>query len=211
MMETLKEQLMLKTVSREEVAARRKRWLEVSLAVKGITSWTGFSEVFMVSSATGDGVDRLRDYLVSKAIPGRNWSLSPLLVTDHEPTELVRMCVWAHCLDKLKQEVPYSIRIVVDECEKALIREAEGDERVFVHARLQCRSERHLRQVLGIGGTTIKEIAGATKLELMTMFRTDVVVKLTAEMLRVHPTAMRQLRRAKDFADVFPEQAVSSA
>ncbi|KAF5397496.1 GTP binding protein era [Paragonimus heterotremus] len=60
LLETLKQQLMLKTASPEEVAARRKRWLEVSLAVKGVTDWTGFSEVFMVSSATGDGVDRLR-------------------------------------------------------------------------------------------------------------------------------------------------------
>ncbi|CAL8087775.1 unnamed protein product [Calicophoron daubneyi] len=204
LLKTLEEQLMLKTASSEEVALRRKRWLEISIATKGVTSWTGFNEVFMVSSATGHGVDKLRDYLISRAIPGRRWMLSPLLVTDSEPSELVRMCVWAHCLEKLRQEVPYSLRIVVDDCEKARFMD-DGDDRVFVHARIQCRSERHLRQVLGPAGSTIKEIAGSVKLELMTMFRANTVVKLTAEMISVKPHTMRQLHKAKDFAEVFPE------
>ncbi|TGZ70570.1 hypothetical protein CRM22_003135 [Opisthorchis felineus] len=206
LLETLQEQLMLKSATREEVAARRKRWLDISRSVQGVSDWGGFSEVFMVSSATGDGIDRLRDYLVSKAVPGRPWMLSPLLVTDQEPAELVRMCIWAHCLNQLRQEIPYSVRIVVDDCEKANLTGDEGDDRVFVHARIQCRSERHLRHVLGPSGNTIRDIAAAVKLELMSMFRANTVVKLTAEMASVNPTIMRKLRRAEDFAEVFPEQ-----
>ncbi|KAF5399856.1 hypothetical protein PHET_06607 [Paragonimus heterotremus] len=134
--------------------------------------------------------------------------LSPLLVTDHEPTELVRMAVWAQCLERLRDEVPYSVRILVDDCERASTPglATEGDDRVFVHARIQCRSERHLRHVLGRGGSTIKEIAGAVKLDLMTMFRSNCVVKLTAEMATVRPSIMRRLRKTDDFTNVFPEQ-----
>ncbi|VDP90857.1 unnamed protein product [Echinostoma caproni] len=203
LLDTLKRQLMLHSASPEEVAARRKRWLEVSLAVQGVTDWPGFSSVFMVSAANGDGVDRLRDYLFERAIPGRPWILSPALVTDQEPSELVRMCVWAHCLDRLHQEIPYCLRIVVDECEKARL--DDGDDRVFVHARIQCKSERHLRQVLGIKGSTITELAASVKQELMTMFRANVVIKLTAEMATIRPNVRHQIRQAKDFADVYPE------
>lgn len=60
LLDTLKQQLLLHSASPEEVAARRRRWLEVSVAVQGVTSWPGFSSVFMVSSANGDGIDRLR-------------------------------------------------------------------------------------------------------------------------------------------------------
>ncbi|TPP61558.1 GTP binding protein era [Fasciola gigantica] len=204
LLDTLKQQLLLHSASPEEVAERRKRWLEVSVAVQGVTSWPGFSSVFMVSSANGDGIDRLRDYLFQRAIPGRPWFMSPSLVTDQEPSELVRMCVWAHCLDKLRQEIPYSLRIVVDDCEKARL--DDGDDRVFVHARIQCKSERHLRQVLGIKGSTITELAASVKQELMNMFRANVVIKLTAEMASIRPNVRHRIRQAKDFADVFPEQ-----
>lgn len=82
----------------------------------------------------------LQDYLLRRAKPNRQWLLSPALVTDIEPTEVIRMCVWAHCLDQLPQEIPYGIVVAVDECEH--VRQAEGDDRVYVHARLRCPNER---------------------------------------------------------------------
>lgn len=66
--------------------------------------------------------------------------LSPSLVTDVEPSELIRMSVWAHCLDQLPKEIPYNLTVTVDECEH--VRQAEGDDRVYVHVRLRCPNER---------------------------------------------------------------------
>lgn len=60
MLETLKQQLLLQTASPEEVCNRRSRWLEITKSTKGVTKWLGFSEVFMVSSFIGDGIDKLR-------------------------------------------------------------------------------------------------------------------------------------------------------
>nr|CAH8873594.1 unnamed protein product [Trichobilharzia regenti] len=155
MLETLKQQLLLQVASPEEVANRRKRWLEITRETKGITQWSGFSEVFMVSSFMGDGIDKLRDFLLSKAVPNRSWILPPTMVTDQEPTELIRTCVWSHCLDKLRQEIPYSLHIVVDDCDK--IKQDSGDDRVYVHVRIQCRNERQLvpleaSLVMSLGG-----------------------------------------------------------
>lgn len=50
------------------------------------------------------------------------------------------MCVWAHCLDKLPQEIPYGLLVTVDECEHVKIN--QGDDRVYVHVRLRCPNER---------------------------------------------------------------------
>lgn len=53
------------------------------------------------------------------------------------------MCLWAHCLDQLPQEVPYSLKFAIDGCERAKF-DGEGDDRIYVHARIRCRSERVL-------------------------------------------------------------------
>ncbi|TNN16059.1 GTPase Era isoform 2 [Schistosoma japonicum] len=142
MLETLKQQLLLQIASPEEVSDRRKRWLEITKATKGVTKWLNFSEVFMVSSFMGDGIDKLRDFLISKAVPNRSWILPPTMVTDQEPTELIRMCVWSQCLNKLHKEIPYSLHIIVDDCDK--IKLDHGDDRIYVHVRIQCHSERQL-------------------------------------------------------------------
>ncbi|CAH8650104.1 unnamed protein product [Heterobilharzia americana] len=202
MLETLKQQLLLQVASPEEVANRRQRWLEITKATKGITKWSGFSEVFMVSSFLGDGIDKLRDFLISKAIPNRSWILPPSMVTDQEPDELIRMCVWSQCLNKLKQEIPYSLHIIVDECDK--IKLDNEEDRVYVHVRIRCQNERQLLSVIGMKGDTIKEISSAVKLELMTMFRCNTVVKLTAELSRIDSQTKKKLKQAKDFSEVFP-------
>lgn len=202
MLETLKQQLLLQTASPEEVCNRRNRWLEITKSTKGVTKWLGFSEVFMVSSFIGDGIDKLRDFLVSKAIPTRSWILPPTMITDQEPTELIRMCVWSHCLNKLQQEIPYSLHIIVDDCDK--IKLDSGDDRVYIHVRIRCKNERQLLRVLGMKGNTIKEISSAVKLELMTMFRCNTVVKLTAELFKIDSNIKKKLRRTQDFSEVFP-------
>ncbi|XP_018645021.1 GTP-binding protein era, putative [Schistosoma mansoni] len=208
MLETLKQQLLLQTASPEEVCNRRNRWLEITKSTKGVTKWLGFSEVFMVSSFIGDGIDKLRDFLVSKAIPTRSWILPPTMITDQEPTELIRMCVWSHCLNKLQQEIPYSLHIIVDDCDK--IKLDSGDDRVYIHVRIRCKNERQLLRVLGMKGNTIKEISSAVKLELMTMFRCNTVVKLTAELFKIDSNIKKKLRRTQDFSEVFPQIGVNS-
>ncbi|KAH8864394.1 GTPase Era, mitochondrial [Schistosoma japonicum] len=202
MLETLKQQLLLQIASPEEVSDRRKRWLEITKATKGVTKWLNFSEVFMVSSFMGDGIDKLRDFLISKAVPNRSWILPPTMVTDQEPTELIRMCVWSQCLNKLHKEIPYSLHIIVDDCDK--IKLDHGDDRIYVHVRIQCHSERQLLSVLGAKGNTIKEISSGVKLELMTIFRCNTVVKLSAELSKIDSQVKKRLRRSQDFSEVFP-------
>ncbi|VDD77275.1 unnamed protein product [Mesocestoides corti] len=208
-LDRIKEQLMLKSATKEEVAVRRQQWRELAIKLQGVKHWEGFSQVFMVSSATGEGIDNLRNYLLERAKPGKQWLLSPALITDQEPSELIRMCVWAHCLDLLPQEVPYGLVITVDECERVRLA-SEGDDRIYVHARIRCPNERSIKNVIGPGGSTIRSIASAAKQELSSMFQAPTVVKLTAEAVRPSQKSMRRMRAAKDFAEVFPNFGVET-
>nr|CDS30303.1 GTP binding protein era [Hymenolepis microstoma] len=201
MLERVKDQLMLKSATKEEVALRRQQWKELGVKLQGVKHWEGFNQVFMVSSATGEGIDNLRKYLLSRAKPGQ-WLLSPALITDVEPTEIIRMCVWAHCLDKLPQEIPYGVLVTVDECEHVKI--DQGDDRVYVHVRLRCPNERSIKNVIGPQGKHIREIAAAVKIELGTLFQTTTVVKLTAEAIKPNRGSIKRLRAAKDFSEVYP-------
>nr|VZI09180.1 unnamed protein product [Spirometra erinaceieuropaei] len=204
--EQLKQQLLLQSASKEEVELRKRRWRQLAVELQGVEHWEGFSEVFMVSSVTGEGIDKLRDYLLGRAKPGRPWVLSPALLTDQEPTELVKMCVRAHCLEKLPQEVPYALSFIVDDCERARL-EGEGDDRMYVHARILCRNERQLKKVIGVGGSTIRLLAGDVKQDLMDMFQAPTTVKLTAEMAGPSRGVLRRLRRTNDASTVFPDFA----
>ncbi|VDN21851.1 unnamed protein product [Dibothriocephalus latus] len=141
----------------------------------------------MVSSVTGEGIDKLRDYLLARAKPDRSWVLSPVLLTDQEPTELVKMCVRAHCLEKLPQEVPYALSFVVDDCERARLPE-DVDDRMYVHARILCRNERQLE-------------------DLSDMFQAPTTVKLTVEMARPSRGVLKRLRKTDDASSVFPDFA----
>ncbi|CDS37566.1 Era-like GTP-binding protein [Echinococcus multilocularis] len=202
MLERVRTQMMLNSASKEEVALRRQKWRELGIQLQGVKHWEGFSQVFMVSAATGEGIDKLRNYLLEQAKPDRQWVLSPSLVTDVEPSELIRMSVWAHCLDQLPKEVPYGLVVTVDECDH--VRQAEGDDRVYVHVRLRCPNERTIKCVIGPRGERIRAIASAAKQELSNLFLAPTVVKLTAEAVRPTRGSMQRMRAAKDFAEVFP-------
>lgn len=56
----LKSQLLMKSATPDQVAERRKRWLDISRQVRGITQWKHFSEVFMVSSSDVKSINQLR-------------------------------------------------------------------------------------------------------------------------------------------------------
>lgn len=60
MLERVRMQMMLNSASKEEVALRRQKWRELSIRLQGVKHWDGFSQVFMVSAATGEGIDKLR-------------------------------------------------------------------------------------------------------------------------------------------------------
>lgn len=68
-----------------------------------------FAATFFVSAERGKYVDKLREYLLSRAVP-RDWDFAPEMVTDQSPMEIVEECIRAQILARLNQELPYAVR-----------------------------------------------------------------------------------------------------
>ncbi|KAL3313110.1 Era Like 12S Mitochondrial RRNA Chaperone 1 [Cichlidogyrus casuarinus] len=199
--EQLKAQLMLRSASKEEVQARRKRWHDLTPKLLGVTTWTGFSEVHMVSSLTGEGIAALRETLEKRAKPGL-WAYNPVLVTDIEPENLVRMAFWAHSLENLPEDLAYKIKVSVGECEKAL--DSEGNETVYVEVNILCASERDLTSLVGLHGNSIARLADALSAELTQMMGQTTIAKLSCTRRAIPGHVKRAYKRASSFSQVFP-------
>lgn len=74
--------------------------------------WPHFDEVFMVSALTGDGIEPLKQYLISQSLAGP-WKYHSSVVSDVTPKEFVVNAVRSKLLDHLKQEIPYQLKIKV--------------------------------------------------------------------------------------------------
>lgn len=73
------------------------------------TTWSHFSDVFLVSAITGSGLNELQDYLVGQARP-RKWKFPSDVYTDSNPEALIVESVRARFLDYLPQEIPYNLK-----------------------------------------------------------------------------------------------------
>ncbi|CAH1801733.1 unnamed protein product [Owenia fusiformis] len=147
---------------------------EINNLIKNKRGWGTFEKVFIVSSTTGEGVDELRDFMFNVATPG-NWHYHSSMVTDQNPAEIAKMCVWEKCMDHLPEEIPYSIdvEIVMWEMEEGLLRAIMN---------INCYKQRHVSFVVGKAGRMIQKLAMEAKQELMNSFKCDMTLKLIARL-----------------------------
>lgn len=71
--------------------------------------WPNFSQVFMVSALTGDGMLEIKDYLLENAKPGK-WMFPSNVWTDQSAEQIILNTVKAMLLQYLQQEIPYTLR-----------------------------------------------------------------------------------------------------
>ncbi|XP_022340965.2 GTPase Era, mitochondrial-like [Crassostrea virginica] len=65
------------------------------------TGWSNFQDIFIVSALKDDGVDALRDYILSCAKPG-NWDYHSSVITCESPNTLAENIVWEKMMDFVK-------------------------------------------------------------------------------------------------------------
>jgi GTP-binding protein Era len=127
-----------------------------------------FHEVFMISALTGDGVDSLRDFLVSSAYPGK-WvettttRLSLLTVVE----DIVREKLFLY----LHKEIPYVIRQSNELWE-------ESEDVLTVMQYLTCTSQGQKSIVIGPAGRTIQKITEEAKEDIQLIIGKSVDLTL---------------------------------
>ncbi|XP_017867703.1 PREDICTED: GTPase Era, mitochondrial [Drosophila arizonae] len=135
------------------------------------TSWNHFSDVFLVSSITGSGLQELQDYLVDCAKP-RRWVYPADVYTDETPETLIVESVRARLLDYLPQEIPYNLK-----CELEYYN--VENRVVYTSVLVQCPTPRIERLICGESNGKLRQITERVTSDLVEMFGQAVSLTIT--------------------------------
>ncbi|HTX86283.1 MAG TPA: GTPase Era [Streptosporangiaceae bacterium] len=166
--------------TREQIAAQLA-------AVGELGDW---ADVVPVSAAGGYQLDVLSDVLVSHLPPGR-----PLYpdgeLTDEPEQQLVAELIREAILEGVRDELPHSIAVVVEE-----MGPREGrDDLIDVHAVMYVERPSQKAIVLGAKGARLKEVGSTARRQIEALLGSRVYLDLRIKVAKDWQRDPRQLRR----------------
>lgn len=126
-----------------------------------------FTDTFMVSALTGDGVGDLRRHF-AKAMPAGPWLYPEDQISDMPDRLLAAELVREQLFEQLHQELPYALTVETEAWEERKDGSVKIDATIFVER----ESQRAI--VLGKGGERIKAVGAAARRELESLFERRV-------------------------------------
>lgn len=166
--------------SREQVASQLT-------AVDGLGDW---AEIVPVSALTGYQLDVLADVLVSHLPPGR-----PLYpageLTDEPERDLVAELIREAALEGVRDELPHSIAVVVEEMRER----PDGSGLTDVHAIMYVERPSQKAIVIGAKGSRLKAVGSQARHEIEALIGTRVYLDLRVKIAKDWQRDPRQLRR----------------
>jgi GTPase len=164
-----------------------ERLAEQLLAVSRLGDW---ADVVPVSAAAGFQLDVLTDVLVSHLPAG-----APLYpdgeLTDEPEQIMVAELIREAALDGVRDELPHSIAVVVEEMGPRPGREDLTD----VHAELYVERPSQKAIVIGAGGARLKEVGSRARRQIEALLGTRVYLDLRVKIAKDWQRNPRQLRR----------------
>jgi GTP-binding protein Era len=118
-----------------------------------------FEETFMISAATGDGLDQLRERLARMMAPGP-WLYPEDQITDAPIRSLAAEITREKLFERLHDELPYQATVETDSWKELPDGSVRIEQTIFVSR------ESHKKIVIGEGGRTIKSIGTAARKEI---------------------------------------------
>ncbi|MDD4615923.1 MAG: GTPase Era [Alphaproteobacteria bacterium] len=122
-----------------------------------------FSDIFMISALTGDGVDDVKDNL-KKLMPESPWFFAEDQVSDLPSGVLASEMTREQLYFQLQQELPYAAAVVPESLEE------KRDGSLVVRQTILVMRESHRPIVLGKGGARIKSIGEKARVALAKLF-----------------------------------------
>jgi GTPase len=163
------------------------------IAELGAESGIEWREVVPVSASSGHQVDLLRDLLTKELPPGP--SLYPEgELTDAPEEQLVAELIREAALEDLRDELPHSIAVVVEEMGR---REDRPDDRPLVDVRADMFVERDSQKgiVIGAKGSRLRRIGSQAREQIERLLGTPVYLDLRVKVAKDWQRDPRQLRR----------------
>ena len=164
-----------------------------SIAELGDQVGIDFADIVPVSATSGDRIDLLADLLVAQLPPGPK--LYPEGELSDEPEEtLVAELIREAALEGVRDELPHSIAVVVDEMAP---REGRPADRplldIYAHLFVERDSQKPI--VIGAKGARLKEIGSTARTQIEALLGTPVFLDLRVKVAADWQRDPRQLRR----------------
>jgi GTPase len=168
-------------------AATREQIARQLVAVGELGDW---ADVVPVSAVSGFQLDVLADVLISHLPPGR-----PLYpdgdLTDEPEEQLVAELIRESILEGVRDELPHSIAVVVEE-----MAPREGrDDLIDVHAIMYVERPSQKAIVIGTGGARLKEVGSRARQQIEALLGRRVYLDLRVKIAKDWQRDPRQLRR----------------
>jgi GTP-binding protein Era len=163
---------------------------QVAAQLSAVTELGDWADIVPVSAVTGYQLDVLTDVLVSHLPPG-----SPLYpdgeLTDEPEQQLVAELIREAILEGVRDELPHSIAVVVEEMAP---REGRGD-LIDVHAFMYVERSSQKSIVIGAKGARLKEVGTRARQQIEAMLGTKVYLDLRIKVAKDWQRDPKQLRR----------------
>ncbi len=115
-------------------------------------------DIFMISALKNDGVDELKEFLLSKCLPGP-WQYDEDDITDVPIKSMAAEITREKLFLYLNQELPYSVTVLTDSFEY------EGN-RLIIHQSILVTKDTQKGIILGKKGALIKKIGSEARKEI---------------------------------------------
>ncbi|XP_061516460.1 GTPase Era, mitochondrial [Anopheles gambiae] len=136
-----------------------------------VEGWPHFTEIFMVSAMTGDGLREVMSFIHANA-KQQPWEHLPDEHTDQPPEQLIVQSVRARLLDFMPQEIPYLLQTELE------YYEVVGG-RILASTIVTCPNDRIARLVCGETNGKLRQINEQVTSDLIETFGMPVLLTIT--------------------------------
>ncbi|BBY83031.1 GTPase Era [Mycolicibacterium pulveris] len=152
------------------------------------------AEIVPVSATTGENVDVLIDVLAAQLPPGPAFYPDGELTDEPEETlmaELIREAA----LEGVREELPHSLAVVIEEVSPREGRSPEQGELIDVRANLFVERDSQKGIVIGKGGARLREVGTAARTSIEKLLGTKVFLDLRVKVAKNWQRDPKQLGR----------------
>lgn len=164
----------------------RAAQLPVLADVDALGDW---DEIVPVSAVSGENLDTLVD-LVLERVPEGPAFFPPDQLSDQPVEQAVGEIVREKAMSRMREEVPHSIAVVVDE-----ITEGEASDVTAVYATVYVERDSQKGIVVGTGGATLRQIGQEAREELQLVLGSRVWLDLRVKLAKEWQRDPKQLER----------------
>ncbi len=152
------------------------------------------AEIVPVAATTGENLDVLTDVLAAQLPPGPAFYPDGEL-TDEPEEVLMAELIREAALEGVRDELPHSLAVVIEDVEPREGRSPEQGELIDVHAVLYVERDSQKGIVIGKGGARLREVGTAARTQIEKLLGTKVYLDLRVKIAKNWQRDPKQLGR----------------